>query len=290
MCRDITVTNCTISSFCNAIKLGTESNGGFENISITNCTIEGGETNGWKSINGIALMIVDGGIMNRINISNIVMQGVRTALFIHLGNRARPFSPSQPVRNIGVVKNISISNVLADAVDGDFCRSITGLPEAAIEDVVLDNVHVRNPGGRTNALQKAVPEKPKDYPESIMYGPLPAFALYCRHVKGITLRNLRLTTTEADSRSAIVCDDVDDLTLTGLEASNAGEAALVTLLSVTHALIQACRPRARLFVSVEGARSAEIALLSNDLRRVETAIAQSSEVPGPVAELNNLSR
>ena len=87
VCRNITINNCVVSSLCNAIKLGTESNGGFENIAISNCTIDGAESKGWRSINGLALMVVDGGVMDGIQASNLVIRGVRTAIFIHLGNR-----------------------------------------------------------------------------------------------------------------------------------------------------------------------------------------------------------
>ena len=110
-CRNIAITNCTISSLCNAIKMGTESSGGFENIAISNCVIDGGEMDGWRSLNGLALEIVDGGTMNGIGISNIVMRGVRTALFIRLANRARLFSPDTPKPGVGVLKNVSISHV-----------------------------------------------------------------------------------------------------------------------------------------------------------------------------------
>ena len=60
--------NCILSSNeSNAFKCGTESNGGFQNITVSNCTIY--DTR--KS--GIALEMVDGGLFDRVIISNIVM-------------------------------------------------------------------------------------------------------------------------------------------------------------------------------------------------------------------------
>ena len=85
LCRDVTITNCVLTSRCNALKLGTESNGGFQNITINNCTIYDTRST------GIALELVDGGVFDRVNISNIVMENVGCAIFIRLGNRARPF-------------------------------------------------------------------------------------------------------------------------------------------------------------------------------------------------------
>ena len=90
-CRDVAVTNCILSSNCNAFKLGTESNGGFENITLSNCTMHD------TRLAGIALESVDGGTLDRVTIQNVVMDQVRCPLFIRLGNRARSFQPGMAV-------------------------------------------------------------------------------------------------------------------------------------------------------------------------------------------------
>ena len=294
VCRNITITNCTIRSLCNAIKFGTESTGGFENITVSNCTIEGGvessgEHAGWRSINGLALMIVDGGVMNQVNVSNLVMRGVRTAIFLHIGNRARLYSPDQPTPGIGILKNVSISNIIAEVVDGDYCCSIIGEPGHPIENVVLDNIQIRHPGGGTRELAaRSVMELPKDYPESIMYGPLPAYGFYCRHAKGITLRKIKFQLTVADFRPAIVCEDVENFELSGLHAANSGNEPLVRLRQVRHALFQNCQPQAENFLAIEGEQSADVALLANDLRSVRNAVTKADKFTGEVSEVGNL--
>src|SRR5213596_3918235 len=64
------------------IKFGTESNGGFRNVTISNCVIE--------DCRGIALETVDGGLLEDVSISNITMRGVTDVpLFIRLGRRMR---------------------------------------------------------------------------------------------------------------------------------------------------------------------------------------------------------
>ena len=83
-CRNVVVTNCVLSSLCNAFKLGTESNGGFENIVMSNCAIYD------TRISGIALELVDGGTLEQVSISNVTMHNTRSAIFIRLGDRARP--------------------------------------------------------------------------------------------------------------------------------------------------------------------------------------------------------
>ena len=91
------------------------------------------------------------------------------AIFIHIGNRARKHHPDQPEPGIGVLKNISISNIIADVVDGDYCCSITGEPGHPVETITLDNIQIRHPGGGARELAAlVVPEKPKDYPELIL--------------------------------------------------------------------------------------------------------------------------
>ena len=292
-CRNITITNCTVSSLCNAIKFGTESSGGFENITVSNCTIEGGmetsgEHAGWRSINGLALMIVDGGTMNQINVSNLVMRGVRTAIFVHIGNRARLYSPDQPVPGIGVLKNVSISNIQAEVVDGDFCCSITGEPGHPVENILIENIRVRHPGGNAvEAAARVMAELPKAYPESIMYGPLPAYGFYCRHANGLTLRNLQFELAAPDARSALVCEDVQDLEVTGLRAAVFGNGPLVRLRQVRNALLQGCRPEGKTFVAIAGSESGDLALLANDLRRVQLAIVKADDFIGEIVEAGN---
>lgn len=102
-CEDITISNCTVRSQCLGIKMGTESNGGFKNISITNCVIYD------TLLGGVALEIVDGGTLEDVIISDIVMENVEAPIFIRLGNRAQ--GPDNPP--VGKIRDVSISNVMA---------------------------------------------------------------------------------------------------------------------------------------------------------------------------------
>ena len=90
VCRDVVISNCILSSLTNAFKAGTESNGGFQNIALSNCTFY--ETPG----GGLALELVDGGILDGVVISNVVMKDVDCPIFIRLGNRARPYEDGMP--------------------------------------------------------------------------------------------------------------------------------------------------------------------------------------------------
>jgi len=204
ICRDVTVSNCVVSSRCNALKMGTESNGGFKNIVMTGCAIYD------TRLAGIALEVVDGGIMDRVVVSNITMDTIGAPIFLRLGNRARAFKKDMEKPGIGTMKNITISNIEATGAGLTGC-AIAGLPEAAIENVTLSNLRLSFAGGGTKAdANRAVPEKPAAYPEYSMFGRLPAYGLYCRHVKGLKLLNVQLQLAKADQRRAVVFDDVED--------------------------------------------------------------------------------
>jgi polygalacturonase len=204
-CSDVVVTNCVISSHCNAFKLGTESNGGFENITFSNSTIYD------TRLAGVAVECVDGGVLDGVAVSNITMRNVRGPIFIRLGDRARPFIEGGPKPGIGKLRNVTLQGIRASGGDRMGC-SITGIPEQKVEHVVLRDVSLTFAGGGTKQdAERVVPENRDKYPEIHMFGTLPAYGFYCRHVKGLRFDNVRIDTMEPDVRPAIVCHDVDQL-------------------------------------------------------------------------------
>jgi polygalacturonase len=219
-----------------ALKMGTESNGGFEDIAISNCVIHD------TGYSGIAVEMVDGGALDRVTISNITMRDVKAPIFVRLGNRARPI-PDLPLPGMGSLKNVIISNVQATGADTMGC-SITGIPGFPVENVTLDNIRIESSGGGTvEDAQREIPEKIDAYPSGKMFGTLPAYGFFCRHAKNLRLHNIDLTFDEDDQRPAVVCDDVEELDIFGLRAeiSPAAESTL-RLRGVQGALIHGCRP------------------------------------------------
>ena len=93
------------------------------------------------------------------------------------------------------------------ATGGSLASSITGLPGHFVENVTLSNIDITMAGGGKKQRQ-AVPEVAGDYPHAPMFGPLPASGLYARHVRGLTLNNVRIRTEKQDERPAVVLDDV----------------------------------------------------------------------------------
>ncbi len=228
-CNNVSISHCTITSLSNAIKCGTESNGGFQNIRICDCHI-------YDTYNsGIALEIVDGGVMNNVIITNITMNKVNNPLFIRLGNRARPWSDSTGQPDVGSMRNIILSNIIAtdvggyreehsyrkliDRFDAHVPASITGLADQPIRNITLSNILFEyQGGGKYMDHDVNLQNKEKEYPEYAMFGQLPASGLYCRHVEGLNLSNISLSLEEKDERPVLHCQDIVDLFCNGFSA------------------------------------------------------------------------
>ncbi len=183
---------------CGRIKFGTESNGGYKNIAISNCTFE--------HCRGLALEEVDGGDLEDVSICNLTMRDVaNAAIFLRLGNRAR--GPDNPP--VGNLRRVIIDNVVASGVNYRCGAIISGIPGHDIQDISLSNIRILGHGGGTKEnAARVVPERENAYPDPGMFGILPTYGFYLRHVDGVTLRNVAVTCANPDLRPAYVLDDV----------------------------------------------------------------------------------
>ncbi|ODS72387.1 MAG: polygalacturonase [Cytophagaceae bacterium SCN 52-12] len=225
-CEDVVITNCIVSSFCNAIKAGTESTGGFRNIAISNCIIKPSLHNGPifgmpGGIAGLSLEIVDGGAMEGISIDNIAIEGTQCPLYIRLGNRARKHMAEAPQPPVGSLRNIVISNVVAYHT-GNYSSSITAIPGHYVENVSLSNIQFHNrgalkPGDFINDVSK-VQEDEKGYPQPTIWGALPSSGLFIRHAKNIQINGLQLRSEQPDPRIPVIAVDVQ-----GIQIRNTGK-------------------------------------------------------------------
>ncbi len=268
VCERVTVSNCVVNSDCNGLKMGTESNGGFKHITISNCVL-------YKvGISGIALEMVDGGVMDGVAISNIRMTQCNGAIFIRLGNRARVYREGMAAPGVGVMRNISISDVVASDANDTGC-AISGIPGHYIENVALENIRVEFAGGgKTKWTDLDVPENEDEYPEYRMFGALPAYGFYVRHVKGIRMRGVAVSANTPDPRPALVCDDVEGLDLFDFQgAPYADQPSVVRLHNVRHALVQGCRalPGTGVWLAASGAETGEVDVLACALAQAEQA-------------------
>jgi polygalacturonase len=219
-CENIAIQNCLVSSHCNAVKCGTESIGGFKNIVISNIVITPSRhptkiSGDLVGLGGIVLTLVDGGSLSGITISNVRIVGTRVPIFVRLGDRGRTVRQDMPKAATGICENIAISHVIATGAGSTGC-SITGLPGYMVKNIHLSDIRIQFSGGVASADSAwQVEEKPEEYPESTMFGPLPSYGLYCRHVQGLSLRGIRFDLEAPDARPAVIADDVTDLFLEG---------------------------------------------------------------------------
>jgi polygalacturonase len=177
------------------IKFGTESNGGFQAITITNCV--------FQCCRGLALESVDGALIEDVTISNIAMRNIYTTpIFLRLGERMRG-PEGTPV---GKLHRVLISNVVAEDVEGGQGILVSGVPGHPIEDVVLDNIRIQF-AGEVDGLP-VVPELERKYPEPGNFGPTTSWGLFARHAAGLTVRNVSLSYRAADSRPDVYLEDV----------------------------------------------------------------------------------
>lgn len=255
--RRVAITNCVLSTQCNAFKLGTESNGGFENIVFSNCAIY--ETR----LSGVAVEMVDGGVLDGVYVSNVVMREVRNPLFIRLGDRGRPFEEGGPRPGVGQLRNVRIEGVSATGASRIGC-AISGIPGHFIENVIIRDVDMLFEGG-VEEPPADVPEHPDRYPEHTMFGVLPAYGLFCRHVRGLRVEGVSTAFLKPDRRPALVCHDVRDLDVAG--CSFAARELAVRLRQVERAFFRGCRLPEPVPLFLDSQNSREVCLIGNDLER-----------------------
>jgi polygalacturonase len=242
-CEDITITNCHVSGFLEGtmldgtrrkdyagrensgptgrIKFGTESNGGYKNIVVSNCTFD--------YCRGLALEIVDGGSLEDVSISNLTMRDiVNSAIYVRLGERNR-----EAKTETGHVRRVNISNVVAYNVDPRFSSIIEGSPGHPIEDLSLSDIRIAYRGGGTKE-QAAIepPENPQAYPEPQNHGIMPAYGFFVRHVTGLDMHDLHLGYLSDDQRPAFVLEDVTGAEFRSVKAEHAAGTPVFDLRQV----------------------------------------------------------
>lgn len=239
LCDNIRISDCVISSHCNAVKLGTETNGGFRNINISGIVVKPSSDQSSqffgapskKGTSALSLEIVDGGVMENVNVSNFTVEGTESPIFIRLGNRGRGYKLSEtkkglsgksnddtitgliPIGHIGRIDGIRLDNFLIQNAGPVGC-SITGIPNYPVRNVWLSNIAIHHQGGVKESDLKAINdsianEKEMAYPEATMWGNLPAKGFYLRHTRNIHFDNVEIRTDAPDARPDFVCSDVD---------------------------------------------------------------------------------
>jgi polygalacturonase len=224
MTENVTITNCQVSGYVEGtlldgtrrrdshhvpigrIKCGTESNGGFRNITVSNCVFD--------YCRGLAFESVDGALMEDITVSNITMRDIVNApIFIRLGARLRGPNGTQ----VGTARRMKFDTIVAHNVTAQAGILLVGEPGATIDDVSLSNIFMDfQGGGAPKDALRDVPDDPKAYPEPSYYGRLSSWGLFVRHATNLSLDHVEFRVAKDDMRPAVRLEDV-----TGVDVDHA---------------------------------------------------------------------
>jgi polygalacturonase len=212
--ENVTVTNCVLRTASIHFKCGTESCGDFRNITVANCAFQGGM--GKRHGNpGIALYTTDEGALEGVTIDNITMADVGLPIAVVRGDRDR----CRYGGKAGLLSSIRISNVVAR--NAKLASVIAGIPNAPVQQIHFRSISVDVVPGESGPTDLGlIPEKPTQYPDPTMFGPLPAYGFFLRHVDGVSLTDIRLTAGAGEQRGGVAADDVANLRIAEYEASD----------------------------------------------------------------------
>ncbi len=179
------------------IKCGTESNGGFRNITISNCVFEHSR--------GFALETVDGALCEDITFVGVTMRGtLNSPFFLRLGRRMR--GPADVPA--GRLRRILISNVTSSGAMR-MPSILAGVPGFPIEDVKISDLYMQQTGGEEELNRITPPELETEYPEPDTFGPIPASGFFLRHIRNLEATNIEIATLTPDRRPAFALVDVE---------------------------------------------------------------------------------
>jgi len=219
--ENVTITSCTVTGYyqlgtvidgsykifpsdeniyrTGRIKCGTESNGGFKNITITNCIFEG--------CNSLSLESEDGALCEDITISNVTMRNlIYGPLFFRLGARLR--GPKDSTK-VGALRRILVSNIVSYNSDARIGNILSGIPGYPIEDVKITNFYMQHKGGMSTEQAKIVPLEAVDkYPDPGVFGPMPAQGFFLRHLRNLELSHVEIAPMTKDNRPSFILEDV----------------------------------------------------------------------------------
>lgn len=275
--KNIVVTNCVISTGCNGFKID-QGFGSFENITFSNSVIYSNDVPlNDRVISGVAFEITDGGSMEAVTVSNISMRNVRTPIFIRLQNSYK--DQNAPMQ--GYLRSISINNIVATGAI--LTSSISGIPGHPVENIVLENIHIQTEEpGKLQWMQNEIKEFEHRYAEAHMFGQLPSYGLFCRHVTNLSLRNLCIESQTNDPRPLLWANDVHGLEIVGLRGTPSDpDCGFLELRDVQQATINGNYAPAKTgtYLSLAGSRTQEVSLFGNDLHRAQQKVRLSSDVP-----------
>jgi hypothetical protein len=278
-CKNITITNSSFSTRWSVFRFG---GGTAENITVSNCLLY--EVDGCP----IKFQGDPGSRFENISFSNLVLKDVTGPISISIGGRLPPPNDKVPV----VARNISFSNIhgtvttnppqLSESTvtsaynpgETHSCIVLNCINDSILENISFDNIHLTFGGGGT-AEDAARRDMPQIFGEYFRLGPMPAYGLYARNVRGLTLQNVRFQVATQDLRPALIFDHVQDSAINGLSVQGDLSAeSVLRFIDSKDVLLTATRllTSAATFLQVEGAANERITIDGGDLSKAHTPL------------------
>jgi hypothetical protein len=276
-CKFVTVTNSTFSTRWSVFRFG---GGVAENVTVSNCVLH--------QVYGCPFKFhgSPGSRFERIAFSNIVLHDVTGPISISVGPSQRPDQASpQGAQPPGIVRDISFTNIhgtvttdppqLADVPftsqvrpgEGHSAIVLNAVGDSIVENITFDNVHLTFGGGGTaeEAANRRIPEVAGEY---FMLGPIPAYGLYARNARAVTLDNVRFSVSARDLRPAVVFDGVQDAAISNFSMQGDADAESTLRFTGTRRVYLAAARllnAAACFLQLEGTTNEGITIDGGDL-------------------------
>jgi polygalacturonase len=283
----VTVTNCSFSTRWSIFRFG---GGESQNIAVSNCLI--------YDTYGCPIKISAGrASIENFTFSNIIMKNVTGPIGIGFSGTSNNKNADNQNTSKPYIRNIVFNAIRATVVakplphpdipfelhtwegENNSCITLNAMGDYYLEDISFTDVHVKYAGGGTaeQAAKRDVPNLAAEYFgvwDKAPGGP-PAYGLYARNVKGLSLQNVRFEYEEADLRPAIVFDNVQDAIIVGLSAKGNAGTELIRMINSKDVMLTAIRllTAAKTFLQVEGSGSENIIIDGGDTRKADNAIS-----------------
>ncbi len=295
-CQNITITNSSFSTRWSVFRFG---GGHVQNIAISNCLL--------YEVDGCPMKFQGdpGSIFENVSFSNLVLQDVTGPISISIGGRLPPPNDKAPV----IARNISFTNIhgtvttnpaqLSEAsVTSSYnpgevhsCIVLNCVNDSILENISFDNIHLTFGGGGT-AEDAARRDVPQIFGEYFRLGPMPAYGLYARNARGITLQNVRFQVATPDLRPAMILDHVEDVAINGFSVEGNTEAeSVLRFIDSKQALLTATRvlTPSPTFLQLEGAANEGIIVEGGDLSKAAAPVAYKNGATEKAVTLRNIS-
>jgi len=296
-CKYITVINSYFSTRWSVFRFG---GGHVEDIAISNCVL--------REVYGCPIKFQGdpGSQFQNISFSNLVLDDVTGPISISVGGRLEAPDDRTPV----VVRNISFSNIhgtvttnpphqLSESTLGVGSRPgeahsaivLNSVNDSVLENLSFDNIHLVFGGGGT-AEEAANRDVPKVFGEYFRLGPIPAYGLYARNARGLTLQNVRFQVSTPELRPAVIFDHVEDAALYGFAVQGNTEAeSVLRITDSKQVLITAPRvlTPSSSFLQLEGEANEGIIVEGGDLSKAASVVGYKSGAAVKSIKLRNIS-